>query len=304
MIHTIDLEYHGTRGVIASYIIRTADGPVMIETGPANTTEALTRGLSEIGHTPADVRHVFVTHIHFDHAGASGWMAQHGAQIYAHSFGAPHLIDPSRLMSSARRIYGDEMEYRWGTLLPIPAEQVTALSDGTVIEIGGLKVKAVETPGHARHHHAYSVDTDEGKLAFTGDAGATRAAEGPAFIGVPAPPPEFELAAWIASVERLEREHFDRIYPTHFGGVDDPAAHFARVKETLREHAVYVRRMIDEGLDRDAMLDRYTEWFAAQARDAGVAEEKIGFLVTDTMADMNLTGITRYWSKLAEKINA
>ena len=302
MIHTIDLDYLGTPGAIASYIVVSDSGPFMIETGPANTTDALARGLAELGFVPSDVGHVFVSHIHFDHAGASGWMARHGAQVHVHEFGAAHLADPTRLVNSARRIYGDEMEERWGMIEPVPADQVIAVNDGAVTEIGGVKIKAIETPGHARHHHAFAIDTDDGRIAFTGDAAGMFVNEGPVWAGVPTPPPEFELAAWISSVERLEREMFDRIYPTHFGPVEDPGAHLSRVKQSLRDHVGFVHELMDEGVERDEMLARYTDWFADGARDAGVPEEKISFYVTDTMAGMNLSGIMRYWKKMAERL--
>ena len=174
IVHTIDLEYLGTRGAIASYVIEGPDGLVMVETGPGNTTAALERGLADLGFTPTDVKHVFVTHIHFDHAGASGWMARHGAHIYVHEFGRQHLIDPTRLVASARRIYGDRMEALWGELLPIPAERTTPLHDGDIVTVAGLKIRAIETPGHARHHHAFVVETDDAKIGFTGDAAANR----------------------------------------------------------------------------------------------------------------------------------
>lgn len=301
-IHTIDLEYLGTPGAIASYVIEGPGGPVMIETGPGNTTAALERGLGALGLAPSDVKHVFVTHIHFDHAGASGWMARHGAHVYVHEFGRGHLIDPSRLVASARRIYGDQMEALWGELLPIPAEQATPLHDGDIVTIGGLKIRAIETPGHARHHHAFVVETEDGKIGFTGDAAAMYMDDCPEFVSIPTPPPEFELSTWIASLRRLEQQRFARIYPTHFGAVDAPQEHLDRVRRTLRSHAMYVRRMMDEGLDLDAMAPRYAEWFVGLAEAAGAPPEKIGFFVKDTMAAMNIVGIHRYWSKLGGRL--
>jgi glyoxylase-like metal-dependent hydrolase (beta-lactamase superfamily II) len=297
-IHTIDLDYLGTAGAVAVYVLETDDGPVMIESGPASTTAALERGLAAIGMAPGDVRRVLVTHIHFDHAGAAGWMAGHGAQIHVHEFGARHLADPTRLVKSATRIYGDEMERRWGVIEPVPEEQVSAMHDGDVLEVGGVRIRTVETPGHARHHHAFAVELPDGKVAFTGDAAASYVFDAPGFVSLPTPPPEFELGAWLATVRRLEDERFDRIYPTHFGPVDDPAAHLGRVRAALRAHADYVRNLMDEGLADAAMRERYTAWFLDQARSAGVPEGKIPFYVTDTVADMNLTGITRYWTKL------
>ncbi|UCD76555.1 MAG: MBL fold metallo-hydrolase [Phycisphaerales bacterium] len=299
-IHTVDVNYLGTPEAIASYVIEGPEGPVMIETGPGSSTEGLTAGLAEIGLKPSDVKHTLVTHIHFDHAGASGWMARQGAHVYVHENGYPHLIDPSRLLESAKRIYKDKMGYMWGELLPIPAEQLTAVRDGDVLNLGGLKITALGTPGHAGHHHCYKLQTDQGPVCFTGDCAGTYIAES-SFISVPLPPPELDLGLWMQSIERLEAEKFVALYPTHFGRVDDPAEYFARLKQRLSEDAEYVRDLMDEGLETEDIRRRYTEWLVGMAEEAKVPESKMGFYITDAMANMNVTGIMRYWTKLAEK---
>jgi glyoxylase-like metal-dependent hydrolase (beta-lactamase superfamily II) len=295
----IDLEYLGTPGSIAAYLVEGPAGPVLVETGPGNTTAALERGLRRLGVAPGDVRDVLVTHIHFDHAGAAGWMARHGARIHVHSFGAPHLVDPSRLVASAQRIYGDRMAHLWGELIPIPAAQVAPIADGDVVRAGGLEFRAIETPGHARHHHAFAVEVDGERVCFTGDAAATFVAEAPSFVSLPTPPPEFDLEQWRTSLDRLARARFDALYPTHFGRVDDAAAHLARVRDALEAHAAYVRAMMDEGVAEEEMRRRYAAWFARAAEAASLPRGKMGFYVKDTMAGMNVTGIVRYWTKRA-----
>jgi len=140
-IETIDLQYRGVSRVIASYLIVGPEGPVLVETGPGSTLETLLAGLNDHGVAPADIRHVFVTHIHLDHAGAAGWWAGQGATVYVHPFGAPHLIDPSKLIASATRIYKDEMETLWGEILPAPPDNVMAIQDGQVIPDGEVAVK-------------------------------------------------------------------------------------------------------------------------------------------------------------------
>jgi glyoxylase-like metal-dependent hydrolase (beta-lactamase superfamily II) len=302
LIHTIDLEYLGTPGAIASYIIEAPDGPVMIETGPGSCLDALVAGLDDLGLKPADVKHTFVTHIHFDHAGACGWMAQQGSHVYVHEVGAPHLIDPSKLNASAKRIYGDDMDRLWGELIPIPAQQLTALKDGDVINAAGVDITAIDTPGHAWHHMTYALDTDAGRIGFTGDAAATHIeGVGPRFISVPTPPPEFDLQRWLDTVDRIAGQRFAAIYPTHFGRMDNVEAHLFAVKEALEAHATFVREKLDAGMDAEAILPVYRAWFIEQARQAGVPAEKLGFYVKDTLADMNLTGMVRYWTKRAER---
>jgi len=301
VIHTIDLEYRGVPGSIASYVVVGRGGPVLIETGPGVTTEALTRGLADIGLAPGDVRHVLVTHIHFDHAGACGWFARQGARIYVHEFGRRHLADPTRLVNSARRIYGDEMDERWGEMIPVPEDRIQPLLDLDSIEVEGLRFRVLETPGHARHHHTFALDIDDEHVAFTGDSAACFIAANPEYISLPTPPPEFELGTWIATVERLEAERFDRIYPTHFGCVNDPAAHLARVKQALREHAAFVLERLDAGLDEAAIVGEYAARVAGEARDAGLPAIQEAFYVKDTMATMNVAGIVRYWNKLRKQ---
>lgn len=299
-IHTLDLKYLGTARTIASYLLVDRAGPVMIETGPGSATAGLTAALAEHGHEPADVKHVLVTHIHFDHAGASGWMAARGAHIYVHELGYAHLLDPSKLNESAKRIYREKMDELWGELIPIPESQLTAVKDNDVLELEGIRIRALDTPGHAKHHHAFAVETDEGRVCFTGDAAATYIPDTGSFVSVPTPPPEFDLETWIASIERLEAERFDRIYPTHFGAVDDPAQHLARVKPTLRAHAEFVRDLMDQDVERGEILKRYTDWWVSGAKQAGVPEDKLYFYI-NSMAEMNVTGIMRYWTKRAEK---
>jgi glyoxylase-like metal-dependent hydrolase (beta-lactamase superfamily II) len=299
-LHTIDLNYLGTPEAIASYILVGDGGPVMIETGPGSSVEALAAGLKGLGYEPGDVKHVLVTHIHFDHAGASGWMARQGAHVYVHEFGAGHLVDPAKLNESARRIYKDQMDYLWGELIPIPPSQVTALYDGDVLDLEGVEIRAIDTPGHAKHHHVFAVEVDGQRVAFTGDCAATNIPEAGRLVSVPTPPPEFELETWIASVEKIEAEDFDRIYPTHFGPVDHVADHLAQVKEALRAHAEFVGTAMEEGLDRQAIQQRYIDWWMGQASAAGVPKHKLDFFIA-AMAEMNVAGIMRYFTKRAEK---
>ncbi len=171
MIEVIDLNFQGQPAIIASYVLRGPRGVALIETGPASTYPALKAGLAALGIELAQVTDILVTHIHLDHSGAAGWLAQEsGATVHVHSVGAPHLADPGKLLASARRIYGDAMDNLWGETRPAPAGQVHALADGDVIDAAGLRVTAVDTPGHAWHHMAYLLDG----LCWTGDVAAVR----------------------------------------------------------------------------------------------------------------------------------
>ena len=154
-ILTLDLNFQGMPGVIAAYLIPHAHGAILIESGPGSTIPTLVKTLAQHGISPNDITDVLLTHIHLDHAGASGWLAWQGARIHVHEVGAPHMIDPEKLLSSAKRIYQENMDRLWGEFLPVPEDKLQILQGNNNIEIEGLVFKALDTPGHAYHHMSY-----------------------------------------------------------------------------------------------------------------------------------------------------
>ena len=295
-ILTLDLNFQNTQSAIASYLVSGSGGPVMIETGPGSTLDTLKARLDEHGLSVEDIKHVLVSHIHLDHAGAAGWWAQQGAQIYVHHVGAPHLINPSKLLSSAGRIYGDRMDSLWGEVLPAPAEKVTAVSDGDVLELEGLKLKAIDTPGHAYHHHAYQVED----VVFTGDAAGIHI-PGPSFVDLPAPPPEFNLSLWLETIEKLRGLSVEAIYPTHFGRVDNWQEQLDTLKDLMHEASEFVRVRLEKGLVRNAILEEYLAWQSQRAEEAGIAEVLAQRYDLANPQFMSVDGIIRYWTKRMAK---
>jgi glyoxylase-like metal-dependent hydrolase (beta-lactamase superfamily II) len=291
-VHTIDLNFLDTPHVIASFAVLGPAGATIVETGPGSTLPALLEGLRALGVQPADVRDVLVTHIHLDHAGVSGWWARQGATIHVHAAGAPHLVDPSKLLASASRIYGDKLEFLWGEVLPSPPERVHLVNDGEVVMATGLAFTAIQTPGHARHHHCWQI----GDLALTGDAAGVRLPES-RWIGLPAPPPEFDLEAWQASLRRLSALHLKTLYPTHFGRVADPDEHFARLSILLADCAEFVRARMVEGLGREAIIEQYSAWQTAQAAPFHLDAATMDRYNKANSWAMSVDGIMRYWSK-------
>ena len=291
-IHTIDLKFQNLSQSIAAYLVVGPDGPVLIETGPTSTLETLKAGIAQHGYAARDIRHVLVTHIHLDHAGALGWWAQEGAQVYVHERGAPHMIDPSRLLASAGRIYGDKMDELWGEFLPVPAERLTVVRDGDAIGAGGLTFSALDTPGHARHHHVYRL----GDIAFVGDAAGIRVPDSP-FIDVPAPPPEFDLETWKETIARLDAARFTTIYPTHFGVVNEPRPHFERLRGVLIDTAEFVRSKYEEEVDRDEIVELYRAWSRERAQRSGLSPDLIERYESTSPSFMTVDGILRYWRK-------
>lgn len=304
-VHTIDLQYLGIPQAIAAYVVVGDAGPVLIETGPASTLVQLVDGLAPIGLKPGDVRHALVTHIHLDHAGAAGHLARHGTMIHVHEFGAKHLIDPSRLIDSATRIYGDQMDRLWGRIIPVPENQIVPVHDGDVIDVGDLRFTAIETPGHARHHHAFAIELDGQRVCFVGDiAGITVPGipEPPIgrFIAVPTPPPEFDPQVWKLSIDRLQQMKFDLIYLTHFAARYNVSAHFERLKQLVDEHADFVRQAMEAGQPRAELLGRYIEWSRRGAMAEGVSEEDVSRYVSTNLLTMNVDGMIRHWMKTRE----
>jgi len=294
-IETIDLYYRGVSRVIASYLIMGPEGPVLVETGPGSTLQTLLAGLERHGVAPSDIRHVLVTHLHLDHAGAAGWWAEQGATVYVHPFGAHHLLDPSKLIASATRIYKEEMEILWGDILPAPPEKVIPVQDGQVIEAGGLSFTAVETPGHARHHHVYRL----GDVVFTGDAAGIRFPDSP-WIDVPAPPPEFDLEAWKVTIDKIRQLDAATLYPTHFGATDEVAVQLDGLQVVLEELVEFVRSMMDQELDRNQMIDRYSQRLHDRVAQVGVSEDLAQAMEFANPKAMSVDGISRYLRKQAE----
>jgi glyoxylase-like metal-dependent hydrolase (beta-lactamase superfamily II) len=294
-IDTLDLAFRGRPQVIGAFLVRAGRGAVLVETGPASTLPNLVAGLAEHGLTPDDVTNVLLTHIHLDHAGAAGWWAERGATVWVHPRGAPHLVDPSKLEASARRIYGELMDSLWGPITPAPPQRVRTVEDGEAIEVEGLRFTAIDTPGHANHHHVYRL----GDVAFTGDVAAIRL-HGTGGVDLPAPPPEFDLEKWRASLDRLRAAGLERIYRTHFGAADGVAAELDAVEALLEETTAVVRAMIDRGLDRASMLEEYRGWVRRRAAAAGADADVIRAYETANPREMSVDGIVRYWRKRAD----
>lgn len=267
-IHPIDLRFRNTPGLIAAWLLKGESECALIETGPGSCHEALVEGLAAHNVAPSDVKQVLVTHIHLDHAGGAGWWARQGAQVFVHTRGAAHLIDPSKLIDSATRIYGDEMDTLWGAMLPAPAERVTALHDGDEVFVDGRKIIAWDTPGHARHHHAFVMDD----VCFTGDVAGVRLM-GCNYLSVAAAPPQFEPEPYVQSVERLLAANFSRLYLTHFGEVADVRSHLEAYRQRIREVHSQVADWVREGTPSYEVAERYTSVEHDRAMVLGVSEE-------------------------------
>ena len=210
-VHIFDTRQLGRPGIIAATGVETDDGVVLFDTGPESTFENVTEQLQEVGFAPEDVRHVFLSHIHFDHAGAAWRFAELGAMIYVHPRGAPHLIDPTRLIESATRIYGNEMERLWGRFAPIAERSLRIMHDQDFVRVAPFDVRAIATPGHASHHNIYQWEDN----VFGGDVAGVRLGGGPPIP--PFVPPELHVESWLESLEKIRALKARKLYLPHFG---------------------------------------------------------------------------------------
>jgi glyoxylase-like metal-dependent hydrolase (beta-lactamase superfamily II) len=295
-IHTLDLQFLGLSGVIAAYMIPHSEGVVLIESGPGTTVGTLVNGLESHGYSPGDISDVFLTHIHLDHAGAAGWLAERGARIHVHPVGAPHMLDPHKLLGSAERIYGDQMDALWGEFLPVPEDRISILENNQVIEVSGLQLRAVDTPGHANHHFAYIFED----TCFSGDIGGVRLGESKHLV-LPMPPPEFQLEDWRASQRKLENLYqsgaFQHIAPTHFGMINDAGKHLSELRRSLDEVGAWIEGVMPANPDIQTLNDRFLDWTHARYRDAGLHETDIQAYEAANPSWMSAAGIHRYWRK-------
>lgn len=291
-IFTLDLKFMGISEAIASYLIPHPHGVVLIESGPGTTIKALQAGLAQHGFSPADVTDVLLTHIHLDHAGASGWLARHGARIFVHPVGAPHMINPEKLLASATRIYGEMMDTLWGEFLPVPEDQLLVPEDGDIIEINALRFKALDTPGHANHHYAYLFEG----VCFSGDIGAVRM-PGRSYLRIPMPPPEFHLEKWRASLKRLSQEEILFIAPTHFGVFSDPDWHLENLAKTLNEVEVWIEATLPSEPSIEEINEKYSLWTRQRALNGGLTPEQLTAYEAAMPSWMSGYGMQRYWRK-------
>jgi glyoxylase-like metal-dependent hydrolase (beta-lactamase superfamily II) len=297
----IDTRMHGIPGITGAFLV-TDEKTALIETGPKSTVQHVLGGLRDTGIESLDW--IIVTHIHLDHAGAAGTLAKHfpEARVAVHEAGVRHLIDPSKLWSSAARIYGDAMERMWGGIDPIPEARIVSLSDGDKIELGDTTLQAVDTPGHAGHHHAF-LDASSG-IAFVGDALGVRLPD----VGVmrPAtPPPEFNLELAVTSIERISQLEPTEIYLTHFSSPahgtnpSPPQAVCNEAIEALRTWANW----IEEARMQTTELDEVTRLITERSRSAmgeRVTEDAIKRMDQTTSYAMNTSGYMRYFDKKAK----
>jgi glyoxylase-like metal-dependent hydrolase (beta-lactamase superfamily II) len=277
----IDLHHVGNERTIGVYVVETADGPALFDCGPASTVAALKTGLAQRGLALTDVRHLLLSHIHLDHAGAAGVLVREhpDLQVHVHERGARHLVDPSRLEASARRLYGELFDTLWGELAPVPETNVHVVGDET------LGLETFPTPGHAWHHVSY-LDAD-GTL-YAGDAAGVRI-QPARYVRPPTPPPDIDVEQWLLTIDEIERRTPQRLALIHFGVFEDVAEHLGALKEELARFTEIVGR------------DVSAEEFEREAQEGVPAAERTIYEQSMPLWQC-YAGLRRYWDKRREAL--
>jgi glyoxylase-like metal-dependent hydrolase (beta-lactamase superfamily II) len=293
-IHLLDTNHVGFSGTVGVYVLPGDNGFALIETGPGSTLATIKQSIASLGLELSKLKAILVTHIHLDHAGAAGQLVQEtGATLYVHERGAPHLIDPSKLLASAERIYGDLMQRLWGTMVPAPKEKVVALAGGERLNIVGHDIDVIYTPGHASHHVVFLLD---GETMFTGDAAAIHFA-GSSVIRPALPAPEIDLETWQDSLDKMLGVKPKRLLLTHYGEVRDAEAHLRQVVERNQEWATLILEGLQKGEDAKVLEQRLHEISLQELVASGASAEVIQRHRITSNDQMTVMGVTRYWQK-------
>lgn len=292
----ISLPFQGEQEVVGSYLFSGKDELVLVDPGPGSTAEALLASIHDAGFEPQNVTHILLTHIHLDHAGATGTLlhSMPKATVVVHSKGAPHLIDPNKLIASATRIYGDRTHNLWGEIEAVPQDRMQVVEGGEVLNIAGHRLEVHYTPGHAVHHIVF-FDVHSGEL-FAGDAAGVCLPD-TEYVRPPTPPPDLDIEAWSNSIDLLKRLRPDVLYVAHFGPKRNPTQILEALRANLFAWGDVVLSAMSDGKGEDEivqLLRKYTEpELLRKTDDANVLKR----YELASNYEMTVQGYMRYWRK-------
>ena len=290
----VDLHFRGSPRVIATALLPGRDGLALVDPGPTSCLPALEAGLRDRGLTLRDVRTLLLTHIHLDHAGAAGTILERvpGIRVYVHEVGAPHMVDPAKLLASATRLWGDQMDALWGAFVPVPASRVSVLAGGETIDLGGRSLRVAYTPGHAKHHVSF-LDEQTG-TAYVGDTAGIRVSGD--YLLAPTPAPDIDIAAWLASLDIIDAWQPVSLFLAHFGAFTPARAHVARYRATLTAQAATVRELMKRPGTEEERIRVFADQVRTAARRA-LPEEEATAIELAAPFEQLWHGLARYWQK-------
>jgi glyoxylase-like metal-dependent hydrolase (beta-lactamase superfamily II) len=293
----VDLDFLGNPGIIATGILHGRQGVALVDPGPSTTLPVLTKALTDRGFDLADVRMILLTHIHLDHAGATGSLTDvcPHAEVVVHERGARHLVDPSRLIASASRLYGDDMDRLWGDIHPVPESRLRVVGEADRFDVVGHEVNVAWTPGHASHHVSYFLPAN--RLAFVGDTAGMCRPSG-RLVVPPTPPPDIDLEAWRRSTDRILAWEPETLFLTHFGPQPAPRIHIQQLWQHLDDWSRRVRISLDgEGSDEERAA-RFAARISEEITRSASRSEAESYARAGRF-DYSWTGLARYWRKKA-----
>jgi glyoxylase-like metal-dependent hydrolase (beta-lactamase superfamily II) len=293
----LDLDFLGVPRIIATVVIHGPGGAVLIDPGPSSTLPALRARLDHAGIPLAEVRTILLTHIHIDHAGVTGTLVRENPalRVHVHETGAPHLVDPAKLIASATRLWGDEMDRLWGEIRPVPKGNLVVLTGGERLEVGGRDLDVAYTPGHASHHVSF-FNADSG-IAFVGDTAGVRLPPS-GFMMSATPPPDIDLEAWRDSLRRIGDWRAETIFVTHFGPYAPVGAHLTEMAANLE----LTSELAKASLARPGTDEDRAAWFADEIRRdlrRRMSEADAHAYEVAGRFDLSWIGLARYWRKKA-----
>jgi glyoxylase-like metal-dependent hydrolase (beta-lactamase superfamily II) len=287
---------------VATALLRSEEHYAVIDPGPASTLDTLRQELQRHGLKVADLKAILLTHIHLDHAGATGALVRENPRlaVYVHSRGAPHMQEPTKLLDSAARLWGSDLSRLFGETLPVPAENLRVLQGGETLELGARKLEVAYTPGHASHHVSY-FEPQEG-IAFVGDTAGIRISNGP-YILPATPPPDINLELWDASFATILERRPARLFLTHFGYGENPAAHIAEFRERLHHWAEIAAQTIHRSPNETAASEEFVKTARAELAGA-LSNAEVDHYAFTAGLDLSFLGLARYLRKRAEAATA
>jgi glyoxylase-like metal-dependent hydrolase (beta-lactamase superfamily II) len=292
----ISLPFQGEEEIIGAYLLAGNGELAVIDPGPESTLEALLEGIHQAGFDPQDVTHILLTHVHLDHAGVTGSLARRisKAQVLVHAQGAPHLLNTSKLVQSAQRIYGERMQRLWGAIESVSGEQLKSLEGGEILNVAGRRLEVHYTPGHAVHHVVY-FDVHSGEL-FAGDVAGVRLQEMD-YVRPPTPPPDLDLEAWSASLDLIKRLRPDVLYIGHYGAVGHIISHISSLRERLYGWGDFVLHAMNEGNSEEEIISLLIKQSNPELERATRTFHDVVRYDIATNYPMTVQGYMRYWRK-------